>query len=104
MWSSSRSLGQPRSLPGGGICNPPEEVGMWRDPEVMASDPHVCPAFVQFQCDGLSAAGVAAAAGFAEICLQFAEADTVDQSGGRCWGPRHREGWLPVTCPFQRPT
>lgn len=35
----------------------------------------------EFQCDGLSAAGVAAAAGFAEICLQFAEADTVDQSG-----------------------
>ncbi|KAB0407126.1 hypothetical protein E2I00_004282, partial [Balaenoptera physalus] len=42
---------------------------------------------VSFQCDGLSAAGVAAAAGFAEICLQFAETDTVHQSGGRCWGP-----------------
>lgn len=35
----------------------------------------------EFQCDSLSAAGVAAAAGFAEICLQFAEADTVNQSG-----------------------
>uniref|UniRef100_A0A8I5KXM2 Uncharacterized protein n=1 Tax=Homo sapiens TaxID=9606 RepID=A0A8I5KXM2_HUMAN len=35
----------------------------------------------EFQCDGLSAAGVAAAAGFAEICLQFAETDTVNQSG-----------------------
>lgn len=41
----------------------------------------------EFQCDGLSAAGVAAAAGFAEICLQFAETDTVYQSGGRCWVP-----------------
>lgn len=38
----------------------------------------------QFQCDGCTAAGVAAAAGFAEICLQFTEADTVNQSGGRC--------------------
>lgn len=37
----------------------------------------------QFQCDGCTAAGVAAAAGFAEICLQFTEADTVNQSGGR---------------------
>ncbi|KAJ8792439.1 hypothetical protein J1605_019658 [Eschrichtius robustus] len=46
---------------------------------------HVCQP--EFQCDGLSAAGVAAAAGFAEICLQFAETDTVHQSGGRCWGP-----------------
>ena len=35
----------------------------------------------EFQCDGLSAAGVAAAAGFAEICLQFTETDTVNQSG-----------------------
>lgn len=35
----------------------------------------------EFQCDSLSAAGVAAAAGFAEICLQFAETDTVYQSG-----------------------
>lgn len=40
--------------------------------------------FLQFQCDGCTAAGVAAAAGFAEICLQFTEADTVNQSGGRC--------------------
>lgn len=38
----------------------------------------------QFQCDSCTAAGVAAAAGFAEICLQFTEADTVNQSGGRC--------------------
>lgn len=38
---------------------------------------------LQFQCDGCTAAGVAAAAGFAEICLQFTEADTVNQSGGR---------------------
>lgn len=47
----------------------------------------LCPASAQFQCDSLSAAGVAAAAGFAEICLQFAETDSVDQSGGRCCGP-----------------
>ena len=56
------------------------------------SDPHVCLAFVQFQCDGLSAPRVAATARFAEICLQFAEADTVVQSGGKCWGPCPRKG------------
>lgn len=43
-----------------------------------------CAVSAQFQCDGCTAAGVAAAAGFAEICLQFTEADTVNQSGGRC--------------------
>lgn len=35
----------------------------------------------EFQCDGLSAAGVAAAAGFAEACLQLTEADTAEQPG-----------------------
>lgn len=50
------------------------------------------PHLVQFQCDGLSAAGVAAAAGFAEACLQLTEADTVEQPGGRCR----------VTCSFWR--
>lgn len=54
------------------------------------SDP-CAPCLVQFQCDGLSAAGVAAAAGFAEACLQLTEADTVEQPGGRCR----------VTCSFQ---
>ena len=48
------------------------------------SDPHVCPAFVQFQYEGLLLTGVAATAGFAEICLQLEETNTVDQSGGTC--------------------
>lgn len=65
-------------------------------PSLTVPDLHSCAVFVQFQCDGLSAAGVAAAAGFAEICLQFTEADAVNQSGGRCWGPRPGccSGWV----------
>lgn len=35
------------------------------------SDPHVCLAFVQFQCDGLSLRVAATARFGAEICLQF---------------------------------
>lgn len=57
------------------------------------SDPRA-PCLVQFQCDGLSAAGVAAAAGFAEACLQLTEADTVEQPGGRCCVTRsQRQAW-----------
>lgn len=69
-------------------------------PSLTVPDLHSCAVFVQFQCDGLSAAGVAAAAGFAEICLQFTEADAVNQSGGRCWGPRPGccSGWAGRPC------
>lgn len=67
----------------------------------MASDPRVCPAFVQFQCDGLSAAGVAAAAGFAEICSNLQKptqsisqevgaGDPVTEKGGSCDLPAQR--------------
>lgn len=35
----------------------------------------------EFQCHGCTAAGVAAAAGFTEVRLQFTEADAVNQSG-----------------------
>ncbi|KAJ6650841.1 hypothetical protein lerEdw1_002880, partial [Lerista edwardsae] len=41
-----------------------------------------------FQCNSHTAAGVAAAAGFAEICLQFTETDPVNQSGEYAFSAR----------------
>lgn len=85
-----------RGLCGVRVCRgvpvlPPRLRQARRGPRAHPSDPRA-PCLVQFQCDGLSAAGVAAAAGFAEACLQLTEADTVEQPGGRCRVP----------CSFQR--